>query len=112
MGKQDQIAAIGFYSDDDIEVKREAILKAVKSVDKGKGVVILTDMFGGTPSNLAHALLDKYGVEIIAGMNLPLLIKLASVRKTKSLQEAVLDAQEAGKKYIHVASQILKEPHG
>ena len=112
VGKQDQMASVSFYSDDDIEMKREEILKAIKDVDKGRGVVILTDMFGGTPSNLAHTLLDKYGVEIIAGMNLPLLIKLASVRKTKSLQEAVLDAQEAGKKYIHVASQILKEPHG
>lgn len=112
VGKQDQMASISLYSDDDIEVKREEILKAVQGVDNGKGVVILTDMFGGTPSNLAHSLLDMYGVEIIAGMNLPLLIKLASVRKTKSLQDAVLDAQEAGKKYIHVASHILKEPHG
>ncbi len=112
VGKQDQMASISLYSDDDIEVKREEILKAVQSVDKGKGVVILTDMFGGTPSNLAHSLLDRSGVEIIAGMNLPLLIKLASVRKIKSLKEAVLDAQEAGKKYIHVASHILKDPHG
>jgi len=78
-------------------------------VEGGQGVVILTDMFGGTPSNLAHSLLEGRDVEIVAGMNLPLLIKLASVRKTKPLHEAVMLAQEAGRKYIYVASHVLNE---
>ncbi len=111
VGKQEHLATVSLLSQDDIETKREEILKAVHDVETGNGVVILTDMFGGTPSNLAHSLLDTPGVEIVAGMNLPLLVKLASVRKTKSLREAVLLAQEAGRKYIHVASHILSEPH-
>jgi len=112
VGKQENLAIVSLMPADDMESKREEIVKAVRGVEKGKGVVILTDMFGGTPSNLAHSLLDTTGVEIVAGMNLPLLIKLASVRKTKPLHEAVLLAQEAGKKYIHIASHILNEPHG
>ncbi|MBY0501269.1 MAG: PTS sugar transporter subunit IIA [Alphaproteobacteria bacterium] len=111
VGKQEQIATISLLPNDDIEAKRQEILQAVHSVDTGLGVVILTDMFGGTPSNLAHSLLDRGGVEIVAGMNLPLLIKLATVRRTKTLHDAVFLAQEAGKKYIHVASHILNESH-
>ena len=111
VGQQDHLATISLFPTDDIEGKRKEILKAVKKVETGQGVVILTDMFGGTPSNLAHSLLDAKGVEIVAGMNLPLLIKLVSVRKTKPLLEAVLLAQEAGRKYIHVASQILHDSH-
>lgn len=111
VGKQEHIATISLLPNDDIETKRQEILQAVDSVDNGQGVVILTDMFGGTPSNLAHSLLDRGGVEIVAGMNLPLLIKLATVRRTKALQDAVFLAQEAGKKYIHVASHILNEPY-
>jgi PTS system mannose-specific IIA component len=111
VGKQSQLLTIGLFPQDDMELKREEIMKAVKDVESGQGVVILTDMFGGTPSNLAHSLLEGGDVEIVAGMNLPLLIKLASVRKSKSLSEAVLLAQEAGRKYIHVASHALSEPH-
>jgi len=111
VGKQDQLTSVSLFPNDDIEAKREEIIRAVDSVDKGDGAVILTDMFGGTPSNLAHSLLDQEGVEIVAGMNLPLLVKLASVRKTKTIQEAVFLAQEAGRKYIHVASHILNEPN-
>jgi PTS system mannose-specific IIA component len=111
VGKQEQIVTISLLPNDDIEAKREEILQAVHSADSGQGVVILTDMFGGTPSNLAHSLLDRGGVEIVAGMNLPLLIKLATVRRTKTLHEAVFLAQEAGKKYIHVASHILNESY-
>lgn len=110
VGKQKKLEMISLLVNDDIEDKREEISKAVENVDTGKGVVIVTDMFGGTPSNLAHSLLDKHNVEIIAGMNLPLLIKLATVREKQPLHEAVLSAQDAGKKYIHVASRILKEP--
>lgn len=111
VGIQGQLAAVSLLPNDDIEAKREEILEAVHSVESGQGVVILTDMFGGTPSNLAHSLLDGRNVEIVAGMNLPLLIKLSSVRKTEKIHEAVLLAQEAGRKYIRVASHILNESH-
>lgn len=111
VGQQDQLSAVSLFPNDDIETKREEILQAAHTVDKGQGVVILTDMFGGTPSNLAHSLLDSSNVEIVAGMNLPLLIKLASIRKAKPLHEAVLLAQEAGRKYIQIASHILNEHH-
>lgn len=111
VGSQDQLATVSLFPNDDIEAKREEILEAVHKVEDGKGVVILTDMFGGTPSNLAHSLLEGRNVEIVAGMNLPLLIKLASVRKTKPIHEAVLLAQEAGRKYIQIASHILNESH-
>lgn len=111
VGKQEQLISISISPTDDIEAKREEILTSVNKVNNGQGVVILTDMFGGTPSNLAHSVLDKSNVEIVSGMNLPLLIKLASVRNAKSLQEAVQIAQDAGRKYIHVASHALNEPH-
>ena len=90
-----------------MEMRRSEILKKVESADSGSGVVVLTDMFGGTPSNLAISIMDRANVEIIAGVNLPMLIKIASLRKEKSLKETVSGAQEAGKKYINVASQIL-----
>lgn len=111
VGPQNQLASVNLLPNDDIEAKREEILEAVRSVENGQGVVILTDMFGGTPSNLAHSLLDGRNVEIVAGMNLPLLIKLSSVRKTEKIHEAVLLAQEAGRKYIRIASHILNESH-
>jgi mannose PTS system EIIA component len=111
VGQQDKLVIISLFPNDDIEAKRKEILNAVQHVEDGQGVVILTDMFGGTPSNLAHSLLEGRNVEIVAGMNLPLLIKLVSVRKTKTLHEAVLLAQEAGRKYIHVASHVLNESH-
>lgn len=111
VGQQSQLASVNFLPNDDIEAKREEILEAVRNVENGQGVVILTDMFGGTPSNLAHSLLDGRNVEIVAGMNLPLLIKLSSVRKTEKIHEAVLLAQESGRKYIRIASHILNESH-
>lgn len=111
VGPQDQLASVSLFPNDDIEAKRQEILDTVDRVDRGQGVVILTDMFGGTPSNLAHSLLDERNVEIVAGVNLPLLVKLSSVRKTKPIHEAVLLAQEAGRKYIQVASHILSEAH-
>lgn len=107
VGEQQDIRAICIGPDDDMEQRREDIVKAVEQVDSGAGVVVLTDMFGGTPSNLAISMLDRGNVEVIAGINLPMLIKMASVRKTKSLQEAVEEAQAAGRKYINVASAVL-----
>ena len=90
-----------------MEMRRQEILDKVGEVDSGAGVVVLTDMFGGTPSNLAISIMDRANVEIIAGVNLPMLIKIATLRKEKNLKETVSGAQEAGKKYINVASQLL-----
>lgn len=107
VGPQDQVKAVCIGPEDDMEMRRSEILNKVSEVDNGSGAIVLTDMFGGTPSNLAISIMDKAKVEIIAGINLPMLIKLASLRKDKSLKEAVEGAQEAGKKYINVASKLL-----
>jgi PTS system mannose-specific IIA component len=107
VGAQEQIAAICIGPDDDMEQRRQDILIAVTDVDSEEGVILLTDMFGGTPSNLAISIMDKARVEVIAGVNLPMLIKLASVRDTVTLSRAVDLAQESGRKYISIASRIL-----
>lgn len=107
VGPQRGVAAICIGPDDDMERRRRDIVDAAAAVNDGDGVILLTDMFGGTPSNLAISVLDKANVEVIAGVNLPLLIKLASVRKTEPLATAVASAQEAGRKYINVASGLL-----
>src|SRR5690348_12813966 len=109
VGEQEQVASVCIGPDDDMEQRRLDILNSVAEVDDGSGVVLLTDMFGGTPSNLAISIMDKAKVEVIAGVNLPMLIKLASVRQTESLADAVRGAQEAGRKYINVASQLLAD---
>jgi PTS system mannose-specific IIA component len=93
--------------DDDVEKRRYEIIEAVKRVDTGDGVVILTDMFGGTPSNLAISVMSRPKVEVLAGINLPMLVKLAKVRDDSPLPEAVAFAQEAGRKYITIASRVL-----
>jgi PTS system mannose-specific IIA component len=93
--------------DDDVECRRRDIIDAVKKVDDGAGVIVLTDMFGGTPSNLAISVMESGKVEVIAGANLPMLIKLASVRVDRQLLDAVAEARDAGRKYINVASQVL-----
>lgn len=107
VGKQEQIAAVCIGPEDDMEVRRAEIMTKVEEVNDGSGVVVLTDMFGGTPSNLAISIMDRALVEIIAGVNLPMLIKIASLRKEKDLRETVEGAQEAGKKYINIASKLL-----
>ncbi|MEQ8968264.1 MAG: PTS sugar transporter subunit IIA [Azospirillaceae bacterium] len=109
VGGQSQIAAVCIGPDDDMEQRRLEILGKVDEVDDGDGVVLLTDMFGGTPSNLAISIMDKARVEVIAGINLPMLIKLASVRATESLADSVTHAREAGQKYINVASALLAD---
>ncbi len=109
VGPQRNIAAVCIGPDDDMERRRQDILRSVEEVNAGDGVVLLTDMFGGTPSNLAISIMDKAKVEVIAGVNLPMLIKLASLRESESLAEAVRGAQEAGRKYINVASQLLAD---
>ena len=109
VGPQTGVAAVCIGPDDDMEQRREEILESVAKVDDGDGVVLLTDMFGGTPSNLAISVLDRANVEVIAGVNLPMLIKLASVRENREAAAAVAAAQEAGRKYINVASQLLAD---
>ena len=110
VGPQDQLTTITIDPDDDMEKRREDILNSVQFVDKGLGVIILTDMFGGTPSNLAISIMEQANIDIIAGVNLPMLIKLASVRSNETISDAVAQAREAGQKYIMVASQILGSP--
>lgn len=107
VGPQDQMRAICIGPDDDMEQRRNEILGAAKAVDSGNGVVLLTDMFGGTPSNLAISVMDRLHTEVIAGVNLPMLIKLVSVRASEPLEQAVESAQDAGRKYIRVASHLL-----
>ena len=107
VGPQDSIAAICIGPDDDMEQHRQKIMEQTRETDDGDGVVLLTDMFGGTPSNLAISVMDKVNVEVIAGVNLPMLIKLTSVRDSLPLAEAVANAQESGRKYINIASQLL-----
>jgi PTS system mannose-specific IIA component len=109
VGPQRQIETVCIGPDDDMDRRRQQIIDGVQRVDAGEGVVILTDMFGGTPSNLAISVLSHGRIEVIAGVNLPMLIKLASMRSSgEPIEAAVAAAQEAGRKYINVASQLLQ----
>ena len=109
VGPQTHISAICIGAEDDMEARRQDILRRMSEVDTGDGVVLLTDMFGGTPSNLAISVMDRPRIEVVAGVNLPMLIKLASLRQNEGLQRSVSGAQEAGRKYINVASQLLSD---
>ena len=109
VGPQKNVRAVSIGPDDDMERRRKEILDGITKVAEGDGVVLLTDMFGGTPSNLAISVMEKANVEVVAGINLPMLIKLASLREDTSLEVAVTAAQEAGRKYINVASALLAE---
>jgi mannose PTS system EIIA component len=107
VGKQKQIETVQIGPDDDMAQRRLEILSAISHVQSGDGVIVLTDMFGGTPSNLAISVMDEAKVEVIAGINLPILVKLAALRGEVSLADAVVQARDAGRKYIKVASQEL-----
>jgi mannose PTS system EIIA component len=107
VGPQNQIEAVTIGPDDDVEIRRKDIIEAVKRVDSGDGVAILTDMFGGTPSNLAISVMSRPKVEVLAGINLPMLVKLAKVRGECPLADAVAAAQDAGRKYVTIASRVL-----
>ena len=107
VGPQSQLETVIIEADDDVEQRRKDIIAAVAEVDSGSGVVILTDMFGGTPSNLAISVMGRPKVEVLAGINLPMLVKLAKVRSESPLAEAVALAQESGRKYITIASRVL-----
>jgi PTS system mannose-specific IIA component len=107
VGPQTGVLAVCIGPEDDMEQRRKDILKACADVDEGQGVILLTDMFGGTPSNLAISVMEQTHAEVIAGLNLPMLIKLASLRGREPLAACVAHAQEAGRKYISVASYVL-----
>lgn len=107
VGVQTQVATVMIGPEDDMDMRRSEIVDAVRDVDSGQGVVVLTDMFGGTPSNLAISVMGSGRTEVVAGINLPMLIKLASVRDDCDLENAVVQAQDAGRKYINVASRVL-----
>jgi PTS system mannose-specific IIA component len=107
VGAQTQFRTVCIGADDNMEQRRHDIVDAVSAVESGAGVIVLTDMFGGTPSNLAISVMEPGRIEVIAGMNLPMLIKLTSVRVTHAMALALDEAQKAGRKYINVASQLL-----
>jgi mannose PTS system EIIA component len=107
VGRQQQIETIAIGPDDDMEARRSELIAAVRRVETGQGVAVLTDMFGGTPSNIAISIMEETGAEVVAGINLPMLIKLASVRGESTLEQAVTSARDAGRKYISVASKVL-----
>jgi PTS system mannose-specific IIA component len=107
MGPQESVLSIAFHPNDDAELKRKDLYKAIDKLNSGRGVVILTDMFGGTPSNLAMSALGVKPIEVIAGVNLPMLIKFVENRKNSVLPEATQKAFEAGRKYIQIASSLL-----
>jgi PTS system mannose-specific IIA component len=107
VGPQENVASVCIGADDDMEQRRNDIMTSTEAVNVGDGVIVLTDMFGGTPANLAISIMDKVNVEVIAGVNMPMLVKLATVREKHDIAEAVAKALDAGKKYINVASQLL-----
>ncbi len=107
VGPQQQTATVSIGPEDDMEQRRQDVREKINEVDEGSGVVVLTDMFGGTPSNLAISFLEQANVEVVAGVNLPMLIKLAGIRDTLSLAEAAEAAMESGRKYINIASSLL-----
>jgi PTS system mannose-specific IIA component len=108
VGPQEAIAAVAIGPEDDMEQRRRDILDAVAAVNDGSGVIILTDMFGGTPSNLAISVMKAGEIEVLAGLNLPMLIKLARVRAENNMDQALNCAQESGRKYINIASRLLQ----
>lgn len=108
VGPQETIATVCIGPDDDMEQRRQEIVTKTADVNAGDGVIVLTDMFGGTPSNLAISIMEKSEVEVIAGVNLPMLIKLASIRGSHAIDDAATEAQDAGRKYINIASQLLQ----
>ena len=107
VGPQKSLETVSIGPEDDMDQRRTDIVEAVAHADEGQGVIILTDMFGGTPSNLSISVMDNGRIEVIAGVNLPMLIKLASVRSENDMEKALAEAQEAGRKYINVASRVL-----
>ena|SRR5690606_13854599 len=108
VGPQKYIETVSIGPDDDMDQRRQDIVDAVRQADDGHGVIILTDMFGGTPSNLSISVMDSGKIEVIAGVNLPMLIKLAGIRADNDMDKVLAEASEAGRKYINVASRVLR----
>ena len=109
VGPQENLETVSIGPDDDMEQRRKDIIDAIARVEGGDGVILLTDMFGGTPSNLAISIMESAKIEVIAGINLPMLIKLATIRTETPIEEAIICARDAGQKYISIASQVLGE---
>ena len=109
VGKQERVYAVSIFPQDDMEHKRNEILECVKRAESGKGVIVLTDMFGGTPSNLALSVMEDEKIEVVAGVNLPMLIKMMSLRKKIPIKDVIIKSQEAGRKYINVASAFFED---
>ena len=109
VGPQENIVSISIFPKDNLEKKRKEILDSVKKVDTGNGVIVLTDMFGGTPSNLAISVMENEKIEVVAGVNLPMLIKMMSIRSKTNIKELIKISQESGRKYINVASAFFEE---
>ena len=109
VGKQESMKAISIFPDDNVEKKRKEIISSIKDLNQGKGVIILTDMFGGTPSNLAISVMEEEKVEVVAGVNLPMLIKISSLRGECNIKDLIKISQESGRKYMNVASAFFGE---
>ena len=109
VGKQESMRAISIFPDDNVEKKRKEIISSIKDLNQGKGVIILTDMFGGTPSNLAISVMEEEKVEVVAGVNLPMLIKISSLRGECNIKDLIKISQESGRKYMNVASAFFGE---
>lgn len=109
VGPQEKLVAICIEADDDMEARRQEIIETAAKCNSGDGVIIFTDMFGGTPSNLAISVMNTAKIEVIAGVNLPMLIKAAEIRSGRPLQEVAMQVQEAGRKYISIASAVLQK---
>jgi mannose PTS system EIIA component len=107
VGEQEAVAAICIEADDNMQARREDIMRAISQVDRGHGVILLTDMFGGTPSNLAISVMEPGRVEVLAGLNLPMLVKIARARATGDIAATLKAGHDAGRKYINIASQLL-----
>lgn len=109
VGPQQNLETVSIGPDDDMDQRRKDIIDAIARVEDGDGVILLTDMFGGTPSNLAISIMESASIEVIAGINLPMLIKLATIRAETPIDEAIICARDAGQKYISIASHVLGE---
>ena len=109
VGKQSDIFGICIHPEDNMDQRRKEVIDAIEKVDSGSGVIVTTDMFGGTPSNLAISTIEDGKTEVIAGVNLPMLIKMASSRKELNLSDLVKVSQDSGRKYINVASTFIED---
>lgn len=109
VGPQPAFRSISIEAEDDVDARREEIRQTVKNCDRGDGVIILTDMFGGTPSNLALSNMSPGRVDVVGGVNLPMLIHLVQIREELALPDAVRATCDAGQRYIRIGSEIVSK---